>query len=57
VVRTGITSNNNQTEWKWYLFGVASFGLDACSPTVNHDNAFASISIDTDWIREMMKKY
>jgi hypothetical protein len=58
MIRAGIkTNHNNQTDWKWYLFGVASFGLDECSQNVNHDNAFASVSIDIDWIHEMMRKY
>ncbi|CAF1187093.1 unnamed protein product [Rotaria sordida] len=57
MVRAGIISNNNQTIWKWHLFGVASFGLDQCSQNVNHDNAFASVSVDIDWIYNVMKKY
>ena len=57
VVRAGITTANNETEWKWHIFGVASFGLEECSQKVNHDNAFASVSNDVDWIRQMMNKY
>jgi hypothetical protein len=57
MVRAGIKSNNNQTDWKWHIFGVASFGLDECSQSVNHDNAFASISADIDWIHEVINKY
>jgi secreted trypsin-like serine protease len=60
MIRAGVktnNNNNNQTDWKWHLFGVASFGLDECSQNVNHDNAFASVSVDIDWIHEMMKKY
>lgn len=56
MVRAGIILNN-QTDWKWHVFGVASFGLDECSPNVNHDNAFASVSVDIDWIHDMMKNY
>jgi hypothetical protein len=56
MVRAGVKSNN-QTNWKWHIFGVASFGLDECSENVNHDNAFASISTDIDWIREVIGKY
>ncbi|CAF0944832.1 unnamed protein product [Adineta steineri] len=57
MVHAGIKSNNNQTDWKWHIFGVASFGLDECSPRVNHDNAFASISTDIDWIHDVINKY
>ena len=57
MVRAGVRSSNNQTSWKWYIFGVASFGLDECSPNVNHDNAFASVSIDVDWIHDVIKKH
>ncbi|CAF4735757.1 unnamed protein product, partial [Rotaria socialis] len=58
MVRARVQSNNNnKTEWKWHLFGVASFGLDECSQNVNHDNAFASVSADIDWIYESMEKY
>jgi secreted trypsin-like serine protease len=57
LVRAGVKTNNNQTDWKWHLFGVASFGLDECSPKVNHENAFASVSADIDWIHEVMRKY
>jgi trypsin len=57
MIRAGIKSNQNRTDWKWHIFGVASFGLDECSENVNHDNAFASISTDIDWIHEMIKKY
>lgn len=57
MIRAGVKRNNNQTEWKWHIFGVASFGLDECSESVNHDNAFASVSTDIDWIHEVMKKY
>ncbi|CAF4843454.1 unnamed protein product, partial [Rotaria sp. Silwood1] len=57
MVNAGIKSTNNKTIWKWHLFGVASFGLDECSQNVNHDNAFASISVDIDWIHDVMKKY
>jgi len=58
MVRAGVkTSNNSQTQWKWHLFGVASFGLDECSERVNHDNAFASVSNDIDWIHEVINKY
>ena len=57
MVRAGVRTTENQTDWKWHLFGVASFGLDECSQKVNHDNAFASVSFDVDWIHEMIKKY
>ena len=57
VIRAGVKTNETQTDWKWHLFGVASFGLDECSENVNHDNAFASVSVDVQWIHEMMKKY
>lgn len=57
MIRAGIKLNANQTDWKWHLFGVASFGLDECSENVNHDNAFASVAVDSDWIHEMMKNY
>ena len=57
VVRAGIPSYGNRTVWKWHLFGVASFGLDECSQNVNHNNAFASVSADIGWIREIMRKY
>ncbi|CAF0842351.1 unnamed protein product [Adineta ricciae] len=57
VVRAGIPSYGNRTVWKWHLFGVASYGLDECSQNVNHNNAFASVSADVDWIREIMRKY
>jgi hypothetical protein len=57
LVRAGVKLNNNQTDWKWHLFGVASYGLDECSQNVNHDNAFASISADIDWIHDVMMKY
>jgi len=60
MIRAGVKinhNNNNQTDWKWHIFGVASFGLAECSQHVNHDNAFASVSVDIDWIHEMMKKY
>jgi len=58
LVRAGVKSNNGtSTIWKWHIFGVASYGLDECSPDVNHDNAFASIANDVVWIREMMNKY
>jgi trypsin len=56
MIRAGIKSNN-RTDWKWHIFGVASFGLDECSQNVNHDNAFASISTDIDWIHEVINKY
>lgn len=57
VVRAGVPTNNNQTDWKWHIFGVASYGLDECSQNVNHDNAFAAVSIDVDWIHRMMNHY
>ena len=58
LVRAGVKAKNSSTvNWKWHIFGVASYGLDECSPDVNHDNAFASISADIDWIREMINKY
>jgi secreted trypsin-like serine protease len=57
MVRAGVKSTNNQTTWKWHIFGVASFGLDECSQKVNHDNAFASVSIDVDWIYKTMNTY
>lgn len=58
LVRAGIkTNDNNRTNWKWHIFGVASYGLDECSENVNHDNAFSSVSIDIDWIHEMINKY
>ncbi|UJR36915.1 hypothetical protein I4U23_029627 [Adineta vaga] len=57
MVRAGIKSNNQQTDWRWYIFGVASFGLDECSQHVNHDNAFASISTDIDWIHSVINTY
>ena len=56
MIRAGVMKKN-QTNWKWHIFGVASFGLDECSERVNHDNAFASISTDIDWIHEVMNKY
>ncbi|CAF4738530.1 unnamed protein product [Rotaria sp. Silwood1] len=57
MVRAGTKSNRNQTQWKWYIFGVASYGLEECSQHVNHDNAFASIPTDIDWIHEVLDKY
>ena len=57
MIHAGLKLNKSQTDWKWHIFGVASFGLDECSENVNHDNAFASVAIDVDWIHEMMKKY
>ncbi|UJR09264.1 hypothetical protein I4U23_013510 [Adineta vaga] len=57
LVRAGLHSNRNQTVWKWHVFGVASYGLDECSQKVNHNNAFASVSADINWIREVMRKY
>lgn len=57
MVRAGVKSTTNQTSWKWHIFGVASFGLDECSQSVNHDNAFASVPTDMDWIRDVMSKY
>lgn len=57
MVRAGVAGRDNQTDWKWHLFGVASYGLDECSENVNHDNAFASISIDVEWIHRMMNDY
>ncbi|CAF1439455.1 unnamed protein product [Adineta steineri] len=57
LVRAGIKSNSSHTDWKWHIFGIASFGLEECSRNVNHDNAFASVAADIDWIREVMKKY
>jgi secreted trypsin-like serine protease len=57
MVRAGMKSSNNQTIWQWYVFGVASFGLSECSTTVNHENAFASVPIDIDWIHLMMRQY
>jgi hypothetical protein len=57
MVRAGVQTNSNHTDWKWHLFGVASYGLDECSENVNHDNVFASISVDVDWIHKMMKNY
>jgi Trypsin len=57
MVRAGHRTHRNQTHWKWYVFGVASYGLDECSPRVNHDNAFASISADIEWIRHTMRIY
>lgn len=56
-VRAGFKNSKNQTTWKWHVFGVASFGLEECSERVNHDNAFASVSIDVNWIREIMNKF
>lgn len=57
MVRAGISSKNNKTSWKWHIFGVASFGLEECSQSANHDNAFASVLTDVDWIRKMIKTY
>ena len=57
LIRAGSKSNDHQTDWRWYIFGVASFGLDECSQSVNHDNAFASVSTDIDWIHDVIKKY
>ena len=57
MIHAGIPINKTSIDWKWHIFGVASFGLDQCSPNVNHDNAFASVSIDIEWIHAMMKKY
>lgn len=57
MVRAGIKSKTNTTQWKWHIFGVASFGLDECSEHTNHDNAFASISTDVDWIRDVINTY
>ncbi len=57
MVRAGVKSISNKVDWKWHVFGVASFGLDECSQSVNHDNAFASVSADIDWIHEVIKKY
>jgi hypothetical protein len=57
MVRAGVKSISNKVDWKWHVFGVASFGLDECSQSVNHDNAFSSVSADIDWIHEVIKKY
>ena len=57
MVRAGVKLNNQTTLWKWHIFGVASYGHEECSQDVNHDNAFASISSDIDWIRKVIKKY
>ncbi len=57
LVHAGVQTNGNHTDWKWHIFGVASYGLDECSENVNHDNAFASVSVDVDWIHKMMKNY
>jgi hypothetical protein len=57
MIHAGVTGNNNQTNWKWHIFGVASYGLDECSERINHDNVFASVSADIDWIHEVLRKY
>lgn len=57
MVRAGVQLNDNEPMWKWHLFGVASYGLEECSRRVNHDNAFASVPADIDWIREVMETY
>ncbi|CAF3906861.1 unnamed protein product [Rotaria sordida] len=57
MIRAGIKLNRNRTQWKWYIFGVASYGLEECSQNVNHDNAFASVSTDIDWIDEVIDNY
>lgn len=58
MIRAGVKrANSTRTDWKWHIFGVASYGLDECSEHVNHDNAFASISTDINWIRDVINKY
>jgi hypothetical protein len=47
----------NINQWKWYVFGVASFGKSECSTDVNHDNASAAVVSQTNWIRNVIEQY
>lgn len=57
MVHAKIRADSRLTSPKWHVLGVASFGLDMCSTSVNHDNAFASVQADINWIHDVMKKY
>ena len=58
MVRAKVESNNQTNNgWKWHVFGVASYGVAECSKAVNHNNAFASVVTDVDWIHQMIQKY
>lgn len=55
MVYAGTRSDINQTDWRWFVFGVASYGLSMCSTRFNHENVFALVSTDLDWIHQMMR--
>ncbi|KAI0983767.1 hypothetical protein GJ496_004009 [Pomphorhynchus laevis] len=45
-----------QAVYKWYIFGVASYGGGRCDET-NKQNIFAKVATEVDWILSMINKF